>query len=68
MGWRKHGKTGWPYNYTGRSQIPASMGAKKVKVLALILVALSSFAYTSTAHDAKAYKENQAQFAMLRLL
>ena len=38
-----------------------------MKVLALILVALSSLAYTSTAHDAKAYKEDQAQFDVLRL-
>ena len=42
-------------------------GSKKVKVLALILVALSSFAYTSTAHDARAYKEDPAQFDVLRL-
>ena len=44
------------------------MGAKKMKVLALILIALASLAYTSTAHDAKAYKEDQAQFDVLRLL
>ena len=43
------------------------MGAKKMKVLALILIALASLAYTSTAHDAKAYKEDQAQFDVLRL-
>ena len=38
-----------------------------MKVLALVLVVLSSFAYTSTAHDARAYKEDQAQFDVLRL-
>ena len=44
------------------------MGATKMKVLAFILIALASLAYTSTAHDAKAYKEDQAQFDVLRLL